>query len=147
MTLAENLEVEAQALRSGEKSLLPSVDDGERLTTMQGRVDEVVETGGAAVPHYTFDALHVVLVHTEGQSGLSLGFESSGDRRGGHLRGRRVGAVADDLALRAHVRAEPADRRALVAVDTQPNDLIGALGLSAGRPGPSASPRRASCPG
>jgi hypothetical protein len=78
LTLAENLEVEAQALRRGEKSLLSSVDDGQRLTTLQRRVDDVNETGLAIVPHYTFDELHVVLVQPQGQAGLSLGFQAGG---------------------------------------------------------------------
>ena len=78
LTLAENLEVEAQALRRGEKSLLSSVDDGQRLTTLQRRVDDVIETGRAVVPHYSFDELHVVLVQPEGQAGLSLGFQAGG---------------------------------------------------------------------
>ena len=121
VTLAENLEVEAQALRSGEKSLLPSVDDGERLTTMQGRVDEVIETGGAVVPHYTFDALHVVLIHTEGQSGLSLGFEARGTVEevtygvDGSERSRTTSPFA-----RTFVLSRPTGARWLL-VDTQPN--------------------------
>ena len=78
LTLAENLEVEARALRRGEKSLLSSVDDGQRLTTLERRVDDVNETGRADVPHYTFDELHVVLVQPEGQAGLSLGFQAGG---------------------------------------------------------------------
>ena len=78
VTLAENLEVEAEALRRGERSLLGSVDDGDRLTAMQARVDRVNETGTAVVPHYTFEAIQVVLVHSKGQSGLSLGLQSRG---------------------------------------------------------------------
>ena len=78
LTLAENLEVEAQALRRGEKSLLSSVDDGQRLTTLERRVDDMIESGRAVVPHYAFDDLHVVLVDPEGQSGLSLGFQARG---------------------------------------------------------------------
>jgi hypothetical protein len=78
LTLAENLEVEAQALHRGEKSLLSSVDDGQRLTTLLRRVDDVIETGRAVVPHYSFDELHVVLVQPEGQAGLSLGFQAGG---------------------------------------------------------------------
>jgi hypothetical protein len=78
LTLAESLEVEAQALRRGEKSLLSMVDDGQRQTTLERRVDEVIETGRAVVPHYAFDDLHVVLVQPEGQAGLSLGFEARG---------------------------------------------------------------------
>ncbi|HKE54270.1 MAG TPA: hypothetical protein VKC55_05825, partial [Actinomycetota bacterium] len=78
LTLAENLEVEARALRGGEKSLLSMVDDGQRQTTLERRVDDVIETGRAVVPHYTFDHLHVVLVQPEGQAGLSLGFQARG---------------------------------------------------------------------
>ena len=121
VTLAENLEVEAQALRSGEKSLLPSVDDGERLTTMLGRVDDVVETGGAVVPHYTFDALHVVLIHTEGQSGLSLGFVASGT-----VEEIIYGVDGSELSrttwpfARTFVLSRPTGARWLL-VDTQPN--------------------------
>ena len=78
LTLAENLRVEAQALRRGERSLLGSVDDGDRLSAMQDRVDRVIETGTAVVPHYTFESIQVVLVHSKGQSGLSLGLQSKG---------------------------------------------------------------------
>ena len=78
LALAENLEIEAQALRRGEKSLLSSADDGQRQTTMERRVDDVIESGRAAVPHYAFEHLHVVLVDPEGQSGLSLGFQARG---------------------------------------------------------------------
>jgi hypothetical protein len=78
VTLAENLEIEAQALRRGERSLLGSVDDGDRLIELQHRVDRVIGTGRAAVPHYAFDEIQVVLVHSKGQSGLSLGLQSKG---------------------------------------------------------------------
>ena len=78
LTLAENLVVEARALRGGEKSLLSMVDDGQRQTTLERRVEDVIETGGTVVPHYTFDHLHVVLVQPEGQAGLSLGFQARG---------------------------------------------------------------------
>jgi hypothetical protein len=78
VTMAENLEVEAQALRRGEKSLLSMVDDGQRQATIERRVDDVIETGTAVVPYYAFDHLHVVLVQPEGQSGLSLGFQARG---------------------------------------------------------------------
>jgi hypothetical protein len=121
LTLAENLEVEAQALRRGEKSLLPSVDDGERLTVLQGRVDDVIETGGTVVPHYTFDELHVVLIHSAGQSGLSLGFQATGTVEevaygvDGSERSRTTSPFA-----RTFVLSRPTGARWLL-VDTQPN--------------------------
>jgi hypothetical protein len=121
VTLAENLEVEAESLRRGEKSLLPSVDDGQRLTTLQGRVDDVIETGRAVVPLYVFDALHVVLVHSEGQSGLSLGFEARGTVEevaygvDGSERSRTTSPFAGTFVL-----SRPTGARWLL-VDTQPN--------------------------
>jgi hypothetical protein len=78
VTLAENLEVEAQAIRGGEKSLLSSVDHGARLSQMQRRIDEVVATGERTVARYAFDSLHLVLVPSEGQSGLSVGLQARG---------------------------------------------------------------------
>jgi hypothetical protein len=121
VTLAENLQVEAQALRRGEKSLLPSVDGGQRLTTLQERVDDVIETGRAVVPHYAFDALHVVLVHSAGQTGLSLGFEASGTVEevtygvDGAERSRTTSPFT-----RTFVLTRPTGARWLL-VDTQPN--------------------------
>jgi hypothetical protein len=121
LTLAENLEVEAQALRRGERSLLPSVDNGPHLTSMQQRVDDVIETGRAVVPHYAFDELHVVLVHSAGQSGLSLGFEARGTVEevtygvDGSARSRTTSPFA-----RTFVLSRPTGTRWLL-VDTQPN--------------------------
>jgi len=121
LTLAENLEVEAQALRGGERSLLSAVDDGQRLTMLQQRVDDVIETGRAVVPHYTFDELHVVLIHSAGQSGLSLGFEATGTVEevaygvDGSERSRATSPFA-----RTFVLSRPTGARWLL-VDTQPN--------------------------
>jgi hypothetical protein len=121
LTLAENLEVEAQALRGGERSLLPAVDDGRRLTTLQQRVDDVLETGRTVVPHYTFEELHVFLVHSAGQSGLSLGFEATGTveevtyRVDGSERSRTTSTFA-----RTFVLSRPTGARWLL-VATRPN--------------------------
>jgi hypothetical protein len=78
VTLAENLEVEAEAVRGAEKSLLSAVDHGDRLREMLGRIDQVVATGEAVVGHYAFDSLHLVLMPSEGQSGLSVGLQARG---------------------------------------------------------------------
>jgi hypothetical protein len=121
LTLAENLEVEAQALRGGERSLLPAVDDGRRLTTLQQRVDDVIETGRAVVPHYTFAQLHVVLVHSEGQSGLSLGFEATGTIEEVAYRvDGSAGSRTTSPFARTFVLSRPTGARWLL-VDTQPN--------------------------
>jgi hypothetical protein len=79
VTLAENLEVEAEALRGADGSLLPEVDFGDRLREMQRRVDAAVATGEATVERYTFDSLHLVpLVVVDGQGSLSLGLQARG---------------------------------------------------------------------
>jgi hypothetical protein len=121
LTLAENLEVEAQALRGGERSLLPAVDDGRRLTTLQQRVDDVIATGRAVVPHYTFDELHVVLIDSAGQSGLSLGFEATGtvEEVAYGVDGSELSRTTSPFA-RTFVLSRPTGARWLL-VDTQPN--------------------------
>ena len=122
LTLAENLEVEAQALRRGERSLLSTVDDGQRLTTLQQRVDAVIETGRAVVPHYTFDELHVVLIHSAGQSGLSLGFEAIGTVEEVTYRvDGSEGSRTTSPFARTFVLSRPTGERWLI-VDTQPID-------------------------
>jgi len=122
LTLAENLEVEAQALRRGEQSLLASVDVGARLAALHKQVEDVIQTGQAVVPHYTFESIQVVLVHTQGQSGLSLGLQSSGTVErvtygvDGTERSRETSPFA-----RTFVLSRPTGARWLT-VDTQPND-------------------------
>jgi hypothetical protein len=122
LTLAENLEVEAQALRRGEQSLLASVDVGARLAALHKQVEDVIQTGQAVVPHYTFESIQVVLVHTQGQSGLSLGLQSSGTVErvtygvDGTERSRETSPFA-----RTFVLSRPTGARWLT-VDAQPND-------------------------
>jgi len=78
-TLAENLEIENQALLRGDPSLLTAVDHGDRLTEMQARLADAASTGRSVVRHYAFDDVHVVLIVPFGvQTGTSLGFESRG---------------------------------------------------------------------
>jgi hypothetical protein len=121
LTLAENLEVEAEALRGGEQSLLPSVDDGQRLAAMQRAVAQVIESGRATVPHFAFDAIHLFLVHPKGQAGLSLGLEARGTVEevaygvDGSERSRATSPFA-----RTFVLSRPTGARWLL-VDTQPN--------------------------
>jgi len=121
LTLAENLDVEAQALRRGEQSLLPMVDDGDRLKALRKQVGDVIETGRAVVPHYAFESIHVVLVHSGGQAGLSLGLQAHGSVEeitygvDGHERSRETLPFSLTFVL-----SRPTGARWLT-VDTQPN--------------------------
>jgi hypothetical protein len=79
MTLAENLELENQALLRADGSILTAVDHGDRLKEMQGRLHDAMASGRTVVAHYRFDAVHVTLIVPFGvQTGMSLGFDSRG---------------------------------------------------------------------
>ena len=79
LTMAENLEIERQALVERDAKLLESVDHGDRLDAMAGRVREADATGTTVVDEYAIDNVHVTLLIPFGrQSGLSLGMISRG---------------------------------------------------------------------
>ena len=79
VTLAENLELENQALLRRDPTLLTAVDHGDRLTEMQARLKEAETTGRTVVSHYQFDSVHVVVIAPFGVQTLgSIGFESRG---------------------------------------------------------------------
>jgi hypothetical protein len=79
ITLAQNLELENQALRRGDATILAAVDHGDRLTEMEGRLREGAASGTTVITHYAFDAVHVSLLIPFGrQDGFSLGFEARG---------------------------------------------------------------------
>jgi Na+-translocating ferredoxin:NAD+ oxidoreductase RnfD subunit len=79
LTLAENLELENQALLTDDQGILAAVDHGDRLLEMTGRLDEATSSGTTVVAHYQFDAVNVTLLEPFGvQTGLSLGLEATG---------------------------------------------------------------------
>jgi hypothetical protein len=79
LTLAQNLELENQALLRRDGSILIAVDHGDRLKEMQARLTDAAASGETVVTHYQFEAVHVVLIVPFGvQTGASLGFESRG---------------------------------------------------------------------
>jgi Na+-translocating ferredoxin:NAD+ oxidoreductase RnfD subunit len=79
VTLAENLELENQALLRGDESILSAVDHGDRLTEMQARLRDAKASGRTVVAHYQFDAVHVIVIAPFGvQTGGSLGLDSRG---------------------------------------------------------------------
>jgi Na+-translocating ferredoxin:NAD+ oxidoreductase RnfD subunit len=79
VTLAEDLEIENQALLRGDESLLAAVDHGDRLREMQARLQDARTTGRTSIAQYRFDAVHVILIAPFGvQTGGSIGLESRG---------------------------------------------------------------------
>ncbi len=79
LTLAENLELENQALLGQDATILAAVDHGDRLTEMESRLAEAAATGTTVIARYTFDAVNVTLLEPFGvQTGLSLGLEATG---------------------------------------------------------------------
>jgi hypothetical protein len=79
VSIAENLELENQALLERDGSILEAVDHGDRLAEMQARLEEAEASGETVVRHYSFDEVHVVLISPFGvQTSSSLGFESTG---------------------------------------------------------------------
>jgi hypothetical protein len=80
VTLAENLEFENEALRSGDPSILAAIDHGDRLDEMQARVADV-DSGPVVLTHYLFDTIDVSLLVPFGQqTGLSLGLGGTGTK-------------------------------------------------------------------
>jgi hypothetical protein len=78
-TLAWNLQVEAEALVTGDPSLLPAVDDGERLDDLEAAIAAADTSGERVVPTYHFDSLHLVVVFPGGlQRGANAGLVAEG---------------------------------------------------------------------
>jgi hypothetical protein len=78
ITLGENLQVEAEALRRRDASILTAVDHGDRLDEMRGRLNAAAG-GTITVERYTFDTVTMSLLAPFGrQSGLSIGLDSRG---------------------------------------------------------------------
>jgi hypothetical protein len=79
LTLVQNLQVENQALLSGDAGMLERVDHGDRLDAMRARLEASKSSGTTVVEQYRIDDVTVTLLVPFGkQDGLSLGLESSG---------------------------------------------------------------------
>ncbi len=107
LTLVENLELENQALRRADASILTAVDHGDRLDEMRGRLQAAASSGTTTIEHYRIDHVHVTLLVPFGrQDGLSLGLVSRGtDTRetydaSGHLRSRTSSPFATTFVVR-----------------------------------------------
>jgi hypothetical protein len=78
VTLAQNLELENQALLRRDESILVAVDHGDRLVEMQNRL-RGAGSGPVVVTHYQFDSIDASLLVPFGeQTGLSLGLAATG---------------------------------------------------------------------
>jgi Na+-translocating ferredoxin:NAD+ oxidoreductase RnfD subunit len=106
VTLAQNLELENQALLRRDGTILPTVDHGDRLLEMQGRL-QAATTGSAVITHYQFDAIDVSLLVPFGkQDGLSLGLAARGTMvqetydAAGNLLSRQSSPFAQTFAMR-----------------------------------------------
>jgi Na+-translocating ferredoxin:NAD+ oxidoreductase RnfD subunit len=106
VTLAENLELENEALRRGDDSILAAVDHGDRLDEMRGRL-EAASASGPVVTHYLFDSIDVSLLVPFGQqTGLSLGLLGRGTKieevydAAGALQGRTESPFEETFAMR-----------------------------------------------
>ncbi|MGB8860917.1 MAG: hypothetical protein WCC60_16775 [Ilumatobacteraceae bacterium] len=107
LTLAENLELETQALLRRDASILEVVDHGDRLEEMQGRLRDAETSGVTVVERYQIDDVHVTLLVPFGrQDGLSLGLESRGTvttetyDAAGHLQSHTSSPLAATFVLR-----------------------------------------------
>ncbi|MGH2635540.1 MAG: hypothetical protein ACRDHU_05270 [Actinomycetota bacterium] len=120
VTLAENLEIETEALLQANAELLRAADFARRLTEMEGRIDARSSTGATTVTRYTFGSLHLAPVDRSGQSGLSLGFEARGtsEQVTYDAEGIEAGRTTSSFAL-VFVLSQPTGGRWLI-VDTLP---------------------------
>ena len=107
LTLVENLELENQALRRADATILIAVDHGDRLAEMQGRLKDAVASGRTTIERYQIEHINVTLLVPFGrQDGLSLGLESRGTvtdetyDASGHLQTRTSAPFAKTFAIR-----------------------------------------------
>jgi len=105
--LAEALAIEADALRTGDTSLLRAADDGGRLVEMERNVEIAATRGESVVPEHTLDSLHLDVVFTNGpQGGASLGLVATGSVEnvtydaGGVEQGRESDTFATTFVMR-----------------------------------------------
>jgi Na+-translocating ferredoxin:NAD+ oxidoreductase RnfD subunit len=80
VTLAQNLELENQAMLAHDATILEAVDHGDRLAEMRARLEDSGPSGGPKVlEHYRFDTLSARLLIPFGvQEGFSIGLDGSG---------------------------------------------------------------------
>ncbi len=79
VALAQNLELENQALLTRDASILTEVDHGDRLDEMRALLAATIQSGTAVIKHYTFDSINATLLVPFGQqTGASIGMHGQG---------------------------------------------------------------------
>jgi Na+-translocating ferredoxin:NAD+ oxidoreductase RnfD subunit len=79
LTIAENLELENQALLRRDESILIAVDHGDRLIEMQDRLRKAVASGATTIANYQIDHVAMSVVRPFGkQTGLTIGLDARG---------------------------------------------------------------------
>ena len=106
LTLAENLELENQAVLRADPAILDAVDHGDRLDEMELRIESAAATGTTVVEHYQIDEVNVTLLVPFGQqTSLSLGLDARGTvteetYEGGRVKARTSSPFAKTFVLR-----------------------------------------------
>ncbi len=117
--LAVNLGTEAQALLSGDKTLLAGADVGPRLVEMEQTIDEAAATGRTVVPSYSFDSLRLIVTYPMGeQLGASPALEARGVvEEVTYVGGEEVSRTESPCAITFSLR-RPVDGRWLIVRST-----------------------------
>ncbi|HEU4895594.1 MAG TPA: hypothetical protein VFT85_07130 [Acidimicrobiia bacterium] len=121
LTLAENLAIEAEAMRTADGSLLALSSGGARLDEMQALLDTAVARGERIAEEYSFSELSLALHEPEGEGQTSAGFVFSG---GGELArvvfdatGSEVSRSSEPFRARFVMRQLAGDRWLTVEVE------------------------------
>jgi hypothetical protein len=78
-SLAFNLEVESEAIVTADATLLPAVDDGDRLHDLEAMIEKGSIDDARIATTYAFDSLHLIVVYPGGlQRGANAGLVASG---------------------------------------------------------------------
>jgi Na+-translocating ferredoxin:NAD+ oxidoreductase RnfD subunit len=106
LALAENLEVEHDALQHDDAAKLTAVAHGDRLDDLRRRIARAKTTGTRVAERYAIDDVHITLLIPFGkQTGLSLGLESHGTvtteryDRDGHVVSRSSAPFAKSFVM------------------------------------------------
>jgi hypothetical protein len=106
LSLAENLQLENEALLRADPTILEAVDHGDRLDEMRDRLQKDTASGTTVVERFQIDDVNVTLLVPFGkQTGLSLGLDSRGTVTtetydAGHLQRHTAAPFAKTFVMR-----------------------------------------------